>query len=80
MATKNYCDIPNCGAEIKPGSEVGGIMRNKRIYPFAGNAKDISSTSQLVSEAMDLCEDCQKKVWEFALSVKEVKKDGKEKV
>lgn len=64
MATKVYCDI--CGQEIKPNSLIGGIMKKMVSYPMIKTDKGemISKKEGIVS--WDLCEECQKAVWEFS--------------
>jgi hypothetical protein len=76
---RNYCDI--CGNEIKGGELYGGIMRQRRIYPVSGNVS-ANNSSQIVPEALDMCFDCQAKVWAFAEDIKkreEAQKDAVQK-
>lgn len=77
--TKNFCDI--CGSEFKGGELYGGLMRQKKVYPVSG-VMDASNSSQIVPEALDMCFDCQAKVWAFAEDIKkreEAQKDAVQK-
>jgi len=72
--TKNFCDI--CGKEIIGNSLYGGIMRHKKVYTLERAMKvgeNTMNAAPVVPEAIDLCEECQKKVWEFVGTLKEVK-------
>lgn len=63
--TKIYCNL--CGKELSPNSFPGGLMRNKELYPIIPGiqgVRDPAFGKQTMQEIWDLCEDCQKWIWE----------------
>jgi hypothetical protein len=77
MATKNFCDI--CGSEFKGGELYGGLMRQKKVYPVS-NVVNANNTSQIIPEGLDMCFDCQTKVWAFAEGIIKSEKAKKDAV
>ena len=65
MSQKTICDV--CEIEIDPNKLVGGIMRNKEIFPVSpllGSSQPGQTVQKrIVPEVWDLCEACQKIVW-----------------
>lgn len=68
---KSFCDV--CGREIKPRTLRGAIIRLRGTFtlvppvpsPLSKPGKAPSNMVQQVGEeALDLCEDCQKWIWE----------------
>jgi len=65
---KFYCDL--CGNEITPNKELtGGLMRRRETFPMIpvgpGPANQIVQ-KRILEEVWDLCEDCQKFLWNLA--------------
>lgn len=81
--TKNYCDL--CGQEIKPNTLQGGIMRNTESFPVVAMTDPRGRPMQgvqrkVLPEVLDLCEDCQKKIWEYADKLKaEIEKQASQR-
>lgn len=71
---KDFCDI--CGAEIKPNSLSGGIIRDikaiQMLPAFDSRGRpSLAPQEKIQNEIWDLCESCQKAIWEFAIKKKE---------
>lgn len=79
---KTFCDI--CKDEVSPQTYAGGIMRNTDVHQIvpvspSGNLRGEEDRGvirkKVIQEVWDLCETCQKWVWNLAEEkIKELKK------
>ena len=65
MATKNFCDY--CQKEIIPNEKIGFLSRIKEQSVFS--TQGMTSQKQLIKEEFIACEECSKKIFEFADSL-----------